>query len=284
MSRLLVTGATGFIGSTLCRSLRRQGHEVTELSTRNGDIVDPATLSRVGPVQHVFHLAGRAFVPDSWNDPLEFHRVNVLGTANMLEFCRMHSAWTTYVSSYLYGVPERLPVSETCVPRPNNPYALSKYLAEHVCAFYADHHGVDVTVIRPFNVFGPDQKAPFLIPSIVGQIEGRPTIHVKDLAPRRDYLYIDDLVDALVKTMTGPRGYNIFNIGSGRSFSVMECITAIQSVAGTALPVVSDEEPRLNEIDDVYADIGKAQQLLGWTPTMTFEQGIERMIVGEAAA
>lgn len=282
MSKLLVTGASGFIGRTLCRSLRLNGHEVAELSSRDGDIADPATLSRVGQVHHVFHLAGRTFVPDSWKDPLGFQRVNVLGTANVLEFCRTYSARLTFVSAYLYGVPERLPVSEACVPRPNNPYALSKYLAEQVCAFYTAHHSVDVTVIRPFNIFGPGQKAHFLIPQIVGQIREGMTIHVKDLAPRRDYIYIDDLVDALVKTLVSPDGYNVFNIGSDSSLSVMELIAVIQSVAGTKLPVVSEGQIRPNEISDIYADTGKAREMLGWVPNLTFQQGIERMMIEES--
>lgn len=281
MASILVTGAAGFIGRALCRALRLRGHEVAELSSRDGDIAEPATLSHIGPVDHVFHLAGRTFVPDSWNDPLGFQRVNMLGTANVLEFCRAHGARSTFVSAYLYGVPERLPVSEACVPQPNNPYALSKHLAEQACAFYATHHDIDVTVIRPFNIFGPGQKAHFLIPQVVSQVRAHRAIHVKDLAPRRDYIYIDDLVDALVRTMGGPGGYNVFNIGSGSSLSVAELIAAIQFVAGTELPVISEGKVRPNEINDVYADIGKARNLLGWAPSLTFQQGIERMILEE---
>jgi nucleoside-diphosphate-sugar epimerase len=279
-----VTGASGFIGRALCQSLRLQGYEVVELTGADGDIAEPATLSHIKPVQHVFHLAGRTFVPESWTDPSGFYRVNVLGTANVLNFCRKHGARLTFISAYVYGVPERLPVSEKCVPRPNNPYALSKHLAEQVCAFYADQHGMDVTVVRPFNIFGPGQKAHFLIPRIISQVRERKTIRVKDLAPRRDYIYIDDLVDALTKTLSGPGGYDVFNIGSGISLSVRELIAAIQSVAGTGLSVVSEDEVRSNEINDVYADTSKAQELLGWTPNLTFHQGVEKMILKETVS
>lgn len=282
MAKILVTGSPGFIGRALCRFLRLHNHEVVGLSRRDGDISEPATLSHVGPMQHVFHLAGRTFVPDSWKDPLGFHRVNVLGTGNVLEYCRLHGARLTFVSAYLYGLPDRFPVWEQCAPRPNNPYALSKYLAEQVCEFYAAYHRVDITVIRPFNVFGPEQKAHFLIPHIVSQVKARQTIHVKDLAPRRDYIYISDLVDALAKTLKCLNGYNVFNIGSGRSLSVRELIAAIQSVAGTDLPVVSEGVVRPNEIDDVYADIGKAHAQLGWAPNLTFQQGVERMMIEES--
>lgn len=281
MARILVTGAGGFIGRPLCRFLRLSGHEVMELSSRAGDIAERSTVSSVGPAQHVFHLAGRTFVPESWKDPLEFHRVNVLGTTNVLDFCRTHGSRLTYVSAYLYGIPESLPVSETCVPQPNNPYALSKYLAEQVCAFYAAHHGVHVTVIRPFNIFGPGQKPHFLIPQILNQVRDRQAVRVKDLEPRRDYIYIDDLVDALGKTLDRPSGYNVFNIGSGSSISVRELIAVVQTVARTELPVVTEGKVRPNEIDDVYADIGKARAHLGWVPSLTFQQGVERMMLEE---
>src|SRR5438309_10915379 len=282
MANILVTGAGGFIGRALCQSLRWRGHKVSELSSRNGDIADRTTLSHVGSADHVFHLAGRTFVPDSWKDPLGFHRVNVLGTENVLEFCRNCGARLTFISAYLDGVPERLPVSEACAPQPNNPYALSKYLAEQVCAFYAAHHGIAVTVIRPFNIFGPGQKAHFLIPQIVGQVREGRTIRVKDLSPRRDYIYIDDLVEALAKTLDGPQGYNVVNIGSGSSFSVRELITVIQSVARTELEVVEEGKIRPNEIDNVYADIGKARVRLGWAPSLTFREGVERMMLQDS--
>ncbi len=284
MTKILVTGAPGFIGRALCRSLRLHRHEVVELSRRDGDISEPVTLSHIGPVHHVFHLAGRTFVPDSWKDPLGFHKVNMLGTCNVLEYCRLYSARLTFVSAYLYGLPDRFPVWEQCAPRPNNPYALSKYLAEQVCEFYAAHHRIDVTVIRPFNIFGPGQKAHFLIPHIVNQVRARQTIHVKDLAPRRDYIYLDDLVGALTSTLDRLSGFNVLNIGSGSSLSVRELITIIQSVAGTELPVVSEGVVRPNEIDDVYADIGKARAQLGWTPNLTFRQGVEKMMIEESGS
>lgn len=278
MSKILITGASGFIGKVLYRALDFAGHELIGLSRACGDISEFQTFENIEPVEHVFHLAGHTFVPDSWKEPTTYHKTNVLGTSNVLEYCKVYGARLTFVSAYLYGEPDYLPIGEQCMAKPNNPYALSKYLAEQICQFYATYHDVDVTVIRPFNIYGVGQKEHFLIPRIMNQVKSNKTIHVMDLAPRRDYVYIDDLIDALVKTVEGISGYNVFNIGSGYSLSVQEVIDVIQTVLGTELLVVSEGKIRINEINDVYADIGKARELLGWAPNLSFQTGIERMI------
>lgn len=283
MNRVLVTGAEGFIGRALCRALKSNGCQVRELTRRQGDISDAPVLDNVEDVEHVFHLAARTFVPDSWNDPLGFHRTNVLGTVNVLDYCRQHNARMTFMSAYLYGTPSTLPVSENCTPHPNNPYAMSKYLAEQTCQFYAEHYGVKVVVVRPFNIYGPGQKSDFLVPGILDQIRRGTTIRVKDLKPRRDFIYIDDLVAALVRTMHQSGGFDAINIGSGRSISVRDVISIAQAAAGTALPVREEGEVRVNEIPDVYADISKAWTTLQWKPTINFAQGIEQMLQQEVA-
>ena len=268
------------------RALRDAGHQVLELGSRDGDISNSDTLKRFDevPVDIAFHLAGRTYVPDAWREPVDFQRVNVIGTANVLELCRKRNIPLTYVSAYLYGIPVSLPVKETDRIEPNNPYALSKFLAESLCNFYATHFDVPVTVIRPFNIYGIGQKIHFLIPEIIAQIKAGKPIHVKDLAPRRDYLYLDDLVDGLLCTMASKPGYRVYNLGYGSSLSVTEIIDIIQSVAGTSLEVIGENIPRWNEIQDVYADIGKAQQELAWRPRCSFAEGVRKMLNDELLA
>jgi nucleoside-diphosphate-sugar epimerase len=276
MKKILVTGAGGFIGQRLVEALQGASYKVVALTSGDGDITDPKTLKVFydDHIDFVFHLASRTFVPDAWKSPADFQQVNVTGTLNVLELCRAEKIPLTFVSAYLYGMPSSLPVKEEDALCPNNPYALSKAMAETLCRFYAEHYDVPVTIIRPFNIYGPGQKGHFLIPEIIDQVRANKRIHLKDLAPRRDYLYLDDLIEALMSTLESVPGCRIFNIGSGSSLSVAEIVDAIQSVAGTSLPVISENMPRKNEIPDVYADISKAQHSLLWKPNYTFEQGI----------
>src|SRR5580698_6385324 len=194
---ILVTGADGFIGSHLVPALLAAGYTVFAHSTPEGDIRN-CSLSFEG-VGHVFHLAARTFVPDSWTAPLGFYEVNVLGTVNVLEFCRACGASLTLISSYVYGPPVRLPISEGQPARAFNPYSHTKILAEETGLYYQRQFAVPVTIVRPFNVYGPGQDRRFLIPTILTQAidPAQAAIIVTDLRPRRDYIFIADLIDLL---------------------------------------------------------------------------------------
>ncbi len=146
-----------------------------------------------------------------------------------------------------------------------------------MCQFFAGHYGVDVTVLRPFNVYGADQGASFLIPSIIRAVENGEEIRVRDLEPRRDYVHVYDVVRAMFAATTGPPGYSVFNIGTGVSHSVAEVIAKIHSAWGTTLSVLSDGERRTNEIMDTVADIHAAELALGWRPRISLADGLAQM-------
>ncbi|MFL5001248.1 MAG: NAD-dependent epimerase/dehydratase family protein [Xanthobacteraceae bacterium] len=281
---VLVTGATGLVGAALAQALREAGHSVIALSRRDGDVVDTATWGRLPAVEHAFHLAARSYVPDSWADPAGFIASNVAGSAQALEYCRANGAHLVLASTALFGTPKRLPVREDDAVEPNNPYALSKFLAERACAFYAAKFSIPVTVIRLVNIFGPGQRTEFLIPSVLDQVRRGERIRVKTLKPRRDFLFVDDAVAGLISAMVKAAGYRVVNVGSGASYSVAEVIDTIQAAAGTRLPVSSDEDPRVNEIPEARADITRARKLLGWAPRLTFAQGIARLVAAELRA
>lgn len=284
MSKLLVTGASGFIGRALVLGMKDKGLNVEPLNSAVGDIANRDTLATFTQqdIVHVFHLAGKTFVPDSWESPQAFCHTNVLGTVNVLEFCRKKRIPMTYVSAYVYGHPDSLPIKENSVIRPSNPYALTKRLAEEACEFYTSTYDLPITTIRPFNVYGIGQEDFFLIPKIITQVlDGGLEIAVKDLTPRRDYVYLEDLVKALLATLNMREGYHVYNIGSGVSLSVQEVIDTIQDIAGTQKKVVCDHTTRTNELLNVVADISKAKKELGWRPRFSFQAGIENVIRSE---
>jgi len=278
MARILVTGASGFIGKHLVPKLRDNHHDVIEANSRSGDIADEGTWQSFPQVDVVIHLAGRTFVPDSWLDSAGFLKTNFLGTIAALEYCKNNDARLVYLSSYLYGNPEKLPISESAPLYANNPYALSKKLTEEACQFYSDSFGVKITVLRPFNVYGPGQSELFLIPSIIDQTSLGDVIRVKDLEPKRDYVYIDDLVSAIIKAIGLYQGFSVFNIGTGLSYSVAELIGLIQEIKGSKLTCISSEERRPDEILDCRADIAQATRCLGWKPETDLKSGLRAVI------
>lgn len=278
MTRILVTGATGFIGTHLAAKCRSQQYDVIAANSESGDVTDSSTWKAFPDCQVVIHLAARTFVPDSWVDPAGFLHTNLHGTVCALEYCRQRHARLIFMSSYLYGVPEKLPIPETASLHASNPYALSKKLAEETCRFYTDHFGVAITILRPFNVYGPGQDPKFLIPSIVEQTLDGVGLTVKDLEPRRDYLYIDDLTDAVLSAIDKPQRFGVFNIASGTSHSVSEVLAVIQRVAGKNLPIRCEGVRRKQEVMDTRADITRAVEILGWRPRWSLSAGCAEMI------
>jgi GDP-4-dehydro-6-deoxy-D-mannose reductase len=274
----VITGGSGFIGTRLVNRLRANGVQVLALSSRDGDVASSSTWERLPAARILFHLAGRSYVPDSWTNSAAFMHANVVGVEQALAYCRRVGARMVLASAYIYGVPRRLPISESDHASPNNPYAMSKWLAEELGSFASAYHGVPVTALRIFNVYGRGQREEFLIPSIIRQVKEGNAIHVQDLTPKRDFVHVEDVVDSLLCAAKESSGFRRFNIGSGASISVAEIIDTIQRIAGTNLPVESTNHSRKNEIPDVQACILSASECLGWVGKLTFEQGIREIL------
>jgi GDP-4-dehydro-6-deoxy-D-mannose reductase len=277
MSRVLVTGASGFIGKHLVPRLRAEGYETLEMCRASGDVAEETTWKSFPAANVVVHLAAKSFVPDSWEAPGLFLKVNLSGTVGALGYCRAHGARLVFPSSYMYGDAVRQPIDERRALVAKNPYALSKKLAEETCRFFADRFGVTVTILRPFNIYGPWQPDAFLIPMIVNQVKNRTEVRVRDLEPRRDYVHVLDVVEAILKAVALEPGFRVFNVGSGASHSVADVVQLIQEIWGTDLPVRSDGVRRNDEIMDTVADISYAEKHLGWKPQFTLRQGLEHL-------
>ncbi len=278
LKRAIVTGDTGFLGSHLTARLERDGTEIVGFSLSRGQDILTGGLPLSG-VERVFHLAGRTFVPDAWADPEAFYRANAVGTMRVLEQCRQAGIPVTFISTYVYGRPDRLPVSEDAPPRPNNPYTFSKLAAEEACRFYAAHLSTSVAVLRVFNVYGPGQRPDFIIPKIARQVmdPAVPVIEVADLSPRRDYVHVDDVIEALLASGSLPSGQP-FNVGSGMSHSVEDVIKACLNASGIDKPYQSRNEFRPGEIADVIADVSALKQQSGWRPRISLADGIASVV------
>lgn len=248
------------------------------MSHASGDISEQDTWKKFPRADIVIHLAALTFVPDSWKNPADFTRVNLLGTMQALEYCKTHTARMVFPSTYMYGNPDHLPITEDATLKAFNPYALSKKMAEDACLFYSNQFNIPITVLRPFNVYGPGQKDSFLIPSIIKQVlSGSDIIKVKTLEPRRDYVYVDDLVIMIIKVFE-LNSFNIFNVGTGKSFSVEEVIQKIQQLTGTSLKVVARGDKRHDEVMDTRADMTKAKELLQWQLEWTLDNGLTEVL------
>jgi nucleoside-diphosphate-sugar epimerase len=282
-NKILVTGATGFLGRHLVAALESEGRAVRKHSTADGDIADCA-LPMEG-VSHVFHLAGKSYVPESWQNPHAFYHTNVMGAVNVLEHCRRNQAALTLISSYVYGQPQRLPIAEDHPLSAVNPYAHTKILAEQTAQFYERRFGVALTIVRPFNLYGPGQRQSFLIPSIVRQMldPAAPVVRVTDLRPKRDYVYVADAVTLLLATLR-PSVHGVYNVGSGRSASVAEVAELVSKAAGISKPLFSADERRPGEILDVIADTSRAAAELLWQPCTSLADGIAAVVAAERAS
>lgn len=286
----LVTGARGFVGRRLVRRLRAEGARVVEWDARAGlDLCDwDAVRTRRLPrgLDAAFHLAAVSYVPAAWADPQAMLRTNLDSTLHVLEVCRRRGIpRLVFVSSCIYGPPRYLPIDEKHPVAPANPYAWSKHLGEQLCRTYAHLYGLRVVIVRPFNIYGPGQDPRFLVPAILDQVRRGGTVTLDSLTPRRDLLYVDDLVEALFRAarFEGP-GVEVFNLGAGVSHSVREIAEAAGRAAGKVLRLASRRRSRRGEVRDVVADVRKARRRLGWRPVTSLEEGLAQTWAAGAAA
>ncbi|MBK6953222.1 MAG: NAD(P)-dependent oxidoreductase [Crocinitomicaceae bacterium] len=280
--RILILGATGFIGKKLISKLENDHTDLGLIKWNSeSDIADEKIVAAIVNEKPSIILvaAGKSFVPDSWKQPLDFFRINTVGTLNIAEAARLCGAKIVFLSTFVYGEPYRLPIKEKNAVRPFNPYASSKFLAEQTLKDYYRFFGVQSNVLRVFNVYGQGQRNDFLIPTLIEQYKTKAAIHVKDLKPKRDYIHIDDLVDAIIASMKKFQGFEVYNAASGNSYSVEEVIGFVCKAGGKMVPVSSDEQTRTNEVMDTKADISKIASELNWVPQIEFEAGIRELVL-----
>ncbi|HUK83173.1 MAG TPA: NAD-dependent epimerase/dehydratase family protein [Verrucomicrobiae bacterium] len=299
--KVLVTGGAGFIGSHVTEALLAREYEVVVLDDFN-DFYDPALKRRnvagfakraeiiEGDIRAklparkfdaIIHLAARAGVRPSLAQPRLYTDVNVAGTQNLLEFARETGAgkFIFASSSSVYGVNQKVPFSESdLIQNPISPYAATKLAGEALCHVYHHLYGIDMVCLRFFTVYGPRQRPDLAIRKFTEAILGRKPIEVfGDGSTRRDYTYIDDILQGVLAALDRPLGYEIINLGESRTVELRELIALIEKATGKSAKI-KRQPPQPGDVPTTFADISKARRLLDYNPQVAIEDGIARFV------
>lgn len=305
--KILVTGAAGFIGSHLTEKLVESGYEVRALvryNSRNfwgwlensplkkeieivsGDIRSFDSVKEAAKgVKIIFHLAALIGIPYSYHSPDSYVDTNIKGTLNVLQAARelgvrkvIHTS-----TSEIYGTAKFIPISEEHPINPQSPYAATKSAADVLALSFCNSFSLPVTVIRPFNTYGPRQSARAIIPTIITQIlSGKKKMEIGSLSPTRDFTYVMDTVRGFIKAAQSSNSINeVINLGSSFEISVKDLIKLILDITGVKVKVISSDKrkrPLQSEVQRLCADTQKARKLLDWSPDYKLEQGLKETV------
>jgi UDP-glucuronate 4-epimerase len=309
MAKFLVTGGAGFIGSHVAGRLLSQGHAVTVLDNLN-DFYDPdlkrgnlAEISCYGALRFhqfdicdesgvfnvmaeerpdaVIHLAARAGVRPSLEQPLLYERVNIHGTMVLLEACRAFSVpkFVFASSSSIYGIADRVPFCEDDAGvMPISPYAATKIAGEKICYTYSHLYGIKVACLRFFTVFGPRQRPDLAIRKFTAMIDrGEALPMFGDGSTARDYTYIDDIVTGILAAADLDSPFDVFNLGNSTPISLSEMIRTIEECLGKKA-ILRQMSLQPGDVPITYADISKAERILGYRPKTSFVDGVQQFV------
>jgi UDP-glucuronate 4-epimerase len=312
MKRVLVTGGAGFIGSHLCQRLLGEGYEVVCLDNFDpfydpaikrknveeiqataadgtfqlveGDIRDAGLLEdlfRRSSFDLVIHLAARAGVRPSLDQPLLYEEVNVTGTLSLLETCRGFGVKDLIFgsSSSVYGKNSKIPFAEEDrLESMISPYAVTKRIGELFCSVYHYLYGMNIFCLRFFTVYGPRQRPEMAIHKFARLIhQGERVPLYGDGASKRDYTYIDDIIGGVMGAVRNLKGYAIFNLGESQTVPLRELVSLLEQALGKKAEIEElPEQP--GDVPITYADITQARRLLGYDPQVGIEEGIERFV------
>jgi NAD dependent epimerase/dehydratase len=303
-NKILVTGADGFIGSHLTEMLVRRGYSVRAFVMYNslnswgwldhvprdivdsievipGDIRDPHGAEQaVNGADIVLHLAALIAIPYSYDHPGSYVQTNVTGTLNILQAARKFgvSRVVTTSTSETYGSAQFVPINEEHPLNAQSPYAATKIGADQMSLSFQRSFDMPVTVLRPFNTYGPRQSARAVIPTIISQIaSGQRQIKLGALKPTRDFTYVEDTAKGFIQIMTCDAAIGqVINIGSGFEISISNTVKAIAKAMGVTVEVILDPSrmrPATSEVDRLFADTEKAKQYFDWSPIYSGHEG-----------
>jgi NAD dependent epimerase/dehydratase len=305
--RVLITGAGGFIGSHLVERLLKVGARVRALVHYNsrrdrghlrditassleivmGDVRDPGSMDQfIQGCDVVFHLAALIAIPYSYHAPTSFIDTNVKGTLHVLEACRRHNVKRIIhtSTSEVYGTAQYTPMDERHPLQTQSPYSASKAAADMLADSYWRSYGLPVVTVRPFNTFGPRQSLRAVIPSIMAQaLYGKRRLSLGRLDPVRDFNFVNDTADAFVRAASCDAAVGqVLNISTGLGWSVREVVNRVYKLCNKRSPRTLRDPRRMrpdkSEVFQLIGDASRANQLLGWQPRVSFEDGLKQTL------
>ena len=305
--KILITGADGFIGSHLTEALVRAGYDVRAFVLYNsfnswgwldhchadvrgrfevfaGDVRDPnGVRTAMKGCDAVLHLAALIAIPYSYHSPDTYVETNIKGTLNIVQAARdlCVSKVVQTSTSEVYGTARFVPITEDHPLQGQSPYSASKIGADQIAMSFHASFGTPVTLLRPFNTYGPRQSARAVIPTIITQIaNGQRQIKLGAVSPTRDFNYVADTVAGFIAALESDRGVGeVINLGSNFEISIGETAQAIAEAMNVSIEVVTDEQrlrPQKSEVERLWASNAKARELLGWEPRYGGREGFIR--------
>ena len=306
--KVLVTGAAGFIGSHLVEELSCLGADVTAFIRYNsrgdtgflkflpkdvisrlkiirGDLKDPdAVLKATKDQEVIFHLAALIGIPYSYVHPLDYVQTNVVGTTHLLNACLAENIEKIIVTSTseVYGTAKYVPIDEDHPLQGQSPYSASKIAADQIALSYYRSFGMPVTILRPFNTYGPRQSTRAVIPTIISQILKNGSVQLGSLTPTRDLTYVSDTVNGFVQIAEAPyTSGEVINIGASKTISIGALAKIIFDLLEVKIDITEGEErvrPEKSEVECLMANNEKAKKLMAWSPEVSLYEGLRRTI------
>ena len=273
MVKILVTGHKGFIGSRLIDTLKNCDVVTDSINGKRINLLNIEEVMKIQPVDTVIHLGSKTKKELDWN---EYYENNVKGTLNVLEYCvKKNIKKIIFVSSYIYGKPKYYPIDEQHPISPHNLYTKSKFLAEELCRTYSEKYKLNVIILRPFNIFGRTMQKKYLISNLIESINTKEIVTITNRNSKRDFLHIDDFIDIIIKIKDYDFKFEIFNVGSGISYSFNEIIEIIEKTTSKKLNLRYENDEK-SFIHDITADISKIKKIAKWNPKLSFQEGLEK--------
>ena len=275
MTKILVTGHEGVIASNLIKKLTNCEIIIDSINGKRIDLQNNEEVMKIEPVDTVIHLGGKTEKGLEWK---EYFENNIIGTLNILKYCiKKNIKKIIFVSSYVYGNPKYSPINEQHPVLPHNLYTKSKFLAEELCRDYSERFNLNVIILRPFNIFARSMNKNYLISNLIESINTKKTVTITNRTSKRDFLYIDDFIELILKIKDYDFKYEIFNVGSGISYSFDEVIEIIEKNTSKKLKLEYKNDDQ-SYIQNITADNSKITKILDWKPELTFEEGLQKLL------